>query len=134
MSSRMAIITFLDGGGGGVDNTLPGGPVYPSHGLPGGPVYPSHGLPGLPPGAVQLPVFPFDPTLPDQGLPGSQPGVDNTLPGGAPPKPDQGLPPSGRPSHPIAIVPGAKFVVKWLVCQGLILVPDNTLPPTPQPK
>jgi hypothetical protein len=43
--------------------------------------------------------------------------------------------PSGgnRPSHQ-PIHPGAKFVVKWLACVGLILVPDNTLPSTPQPK
>jgi hypothetical protein len=116
MSSKMAIITFLDGSGGSIDNTLPGGPVYPGHGLPGG-GYPDQ---SLPPGAAQLPVYPFDPTVPDQGLPGSQPGVDNTLPG------------SGRPSQPIA--PGGRFVVKWFACKGLILVPDNTLPPTPEPK
>jgi hypothetical protein len=120
MSSRMAIITFFDGGGGSIDNTLPGGPVYPSHGLP-----------GLPPGAVQLPVFPFDPTVPDQGLP---PTPDQGLPG-VPPTPGQGLPGwQPRPSHPIAIVPGAHFIVKWLACTGLILVPDHTLPPTPEPK
>ena len=59
MNSQMAMITFLGGGGGGgsIDNTLPGAPAYPSH--------------GLPPGAAQLPVFPFDPTRPDQGLPPS---------------------------------------------------------------
>jgi len=130
LNSRMAIITYVDGGGS-PDNTLPGAPVYPSQGLPGAPVYPSQGLPGLPPGAAQLPVFPFDPTLPDNTLPGSQPGPDNTLPG-APPRPDQGLPSGGRPTHPIA--PGGRFIVKWFACLGLILVPDNTLPPTPQPK
>jgi len=112
MNSRMAIITYMDGGGGQIDNTLPGGPVYPSHGLP-----------GLPPGAVQLPVFPFDPTHPDQGLPGT------------PPAPDQGLPGApARPTHPIAIAPGARFIVKYLACVGLIGVPDNSLPPTPEPK
>lgn len=79
----------------------------------------------LPPGAVTLPVFPFDPTLPDNTLPGSQPGIDNTLPGGG----VGGGHPSGQP-----IVPGRKFVVKWFACQGLILVPDNTLPPTAEPK
>jgi hypothetical protein len=118
----MAVITFMDGSGGS-----------PDQGLPSGPNYPSHGLPGVPPGAVQLPVFPFDPTRPDQGLPGSQPGVDNTLPG-TPGRPDQGLPGSGHPSHPIAIVPGARFIVKYLACVGLIGVPDNSLPPTPEPK
>jgi hypothetical protein len=127
--SRLAIITILGPGGGDVDNTLPGGPVYPGQGLPSNPgvwpnppVYPGQGLPpfpgrpdqglpGLPPYAVQLPVFPFDPTLPD-----------NTLPGGE------------QPTPPIAIAPGARFIVKWLACAGLILVPDNSLPGGPEPK
>ena len=114
MNSRMAVITFMDDSGSGrPDNSLPGGG-------------------SLPPGAVQLPVFPFDPTVPDNTLPGGSggrpdntlpPGVDNTLPGGS------GGHPSGQP-----IVPGRKFIVKWLACTGLILVPDNTLPPTPEPK
>ena len=112
MNSRMAIITFTDGDEPGrPDNSLPGGsPGYPSQ--------------GLPPGAVQLPVFPFDPTLPDNSLP---------TPPGQPPTPGQPLPtPPGRPTNPIA--PGGHFVVKWFACHGLILVPDNTLPPTAQPK
>ena len=72
----------------------------------GGQVDPGYGVSAPPPGAVQLPVFPFDPTKPDQGLPGGQGGhVDNSLP-----------------------VPGKKYVVKWLACHGLILVPDNSLP------
>jgi hypothetical protein len=107
MSSRFAIITFVDDNGSRPDQGLPGSPAYPSH--------------GLPPGAVTLPVFPFDPTVPDNSLPGAQPGPDNTLPGGGYP--------SGQP-----IVPGKKFVVKWLACTGLILVPDQSLPPTPEPK
>ena len=104
-TSRMALITFLDGGTG-PDNTLPGGNWgRPDNSLPGG----QGGRPdqGLPPGAVNLPVFPFDPTI-DNSLPGQQPG------------PDQGLP-----------RPGKKFVVKWLACHGLILVPDNSLPSGP---
>jgi hypothetical protein len=134
--SRLAYITFLDGGP--VDpgyGQLPGyGGGYPSHGLPGGGNYPSQGLPGypshpiqpVPPGSIgQLPVFPFDPTKPDQGLPGSGEG-----------SPDQGLPGSGgRPSHPIVIQPGMKLVVKYLACHGFIAVPDNSLPGTePEPK
>jgi hypothetical protein len=121
MQSKMALITFMDGDGSRPDNSLPG---------------------GLPPGAVNLPVFPFDPTIdnslpggsgrPDQGLPGSQPGIDNTLPG-SPTYPSQGLPGGGHVSGQ-PIVPGRKFVVKWLACVGLILVPDNTLPPTAEPK
>jgi hypothetical protein len=98
MQSKLAMITFMDGGGGSIDNTPPGAPVYPS----GGPV--------LPPGGALLPVYPFDPTTPD-----------NTLPGGGYPTPGP-------------IVPGKKFIVKYLACTGLILVPDNTLPPTPEPK
>jgi len=144
MNSRIALITYMDGSGGaGPDNSLPGSPAYPSH--------------GLPPGAVQLPVFPFDPTIPDNSLPGSQPGIDNSLPGGRPERPDnslppvlgagrpdQGLPPSpGRPDNSLPpaparpvqpIAPGGRFVVKWLACHGLILVPDNSLPPAPEPK
>lgn len=121
--SRLALITFLGGGGGDVDpgfGVTP--PVYPSHGLPGspghpstGPIYgggyPSQGLPGG--GHISLlPVFPFDPTLsPDQGLPADQPEAGHELPR-----------------------PGKRYVVKWLACHGLILVPDQGLPETPQPK
>jgi hypothetical protein len=111
MNSRMAIISFLDGSGGQVDNTLPGG-GHPS------------GQPILPPGGALLPVYPFDPTIP--------PTVDNTLPG-QPGRPDNTLPSGGYPSGQ-PIVPGKRFVVKWLACSGLILVPDNTLPATPEPK
>jgi hypothetical protein len=104
MPSRFAVITFLDGAPAGL----------PDNTLPSAPVYPGHALP--PPGSIAtLPVFPFDPTAPDNTLPGSQPGVDNTLP-------------------PVQIKPGARFVIKWLACTGLILVPDNTLPPAPAPK
>jgi hypothetical protein len=120
MYSKMAMITFFDGGDtlpNVPSQGLPGSPVYPSQGLPGSPAYPSQ---GLPPGAVTLPVFPFDPTI-DNSLPGTTPGLpSNTLPGG-------GLP-STQP-----ILPGRKFVVKWLACHGLILVPDNSLPTTPPP-
>jgi hypothetical protein len=116
------MITFLD---------EEGSPVYPSHGLPSNPVYPSHGLPGgghvsgqpiLPPGGVTLPVFPFDPTRPDNTLPGSGGSIDNTLPG------------SGGSIDNSLPRPGKKYVVKWLACTGLILVPDNSLPATPEPK
>lgn len=106
-----------------------------------GQVDPGYGVPAPPPGAVQLPVFPFDPTRPDQGLPGgggrpdqslpgSQPHPDNTLPGqGA--RPDQGLPSHGHIDNGLP-VPGKRYVVKWLACHGLILVPDQGLPmPSP---
>jgi hypothetical protein len=73
-------------GGPGVDNSLPGGS--------GGSIDNS-----LPNG--QRPVDPgFGQEAggrPDAGLPGDQPGIDNSLPGGAPPRPGQGLPPTGEP-------------------------------------
>ena len=119
----LAVITFLDGSGRPVDpNYGVGAPVYPGNALPGGgPTYPS-GQPILPPGGVTLPVFPFDPTRPDNSLPGSGGNPDNSLPN-APVRPDNSLP-----------SPGRKYVVKWLACVGLILVPDNELPATPEPK
>ena len=98
--ARLAFIHYLDEG-----------PVDPAFGIPGyGGGHPDNSLPGTPPGAVQLPVFPFDPTRPDNSLP---PGghIDNGLP-----------------------VPGKRYVVKYLACKGLILVPDNELPETPEPK
>jgi len=120
MNSRMAVITFMDDGQAGrPDNALPGQPTYPSAGP-------------LPPGAVTLPVFPFDPTVPDNALPGA-PGHPSTGLPPSPGTPGTPLPPSaGRPIQPIA--PGYRFVVKWFACHGLIMVPDNTLPPTAQPK
>lgn len=126
--SRLAIITFITPNGGDVDNSLPGGPVYPGQGLPIPPVYPGQGLPpfpgrpdnslpgfggrpdnslpGMPPQAIQLPVFPFDPTLPDNELP-DKPVV-------WPPR------------------PGMRMLVKFIACIGLVMVPDNTLPETPE--
>lgn len=102
---RLALIQFLDGGDGPVD---PGYGV----GMPGFSGRPDNSLPGsgLPPGGVTLPVYPFDPTLPDNSLPPAG-HIDNGLP-----------------------VPGKHYVVKYLACKGLILVPDNALPPTPEPK
>jgi hypothetical protein len=63
---------------------------------------------------VQLPVFPYDPTE----------------------KPDNSLPPYAAQ---LPIVPGRRYLVKYLACLGLILVPDHTLPtppgtPEPEPK
>lgn len=71
---------------------------------------PDNSLPGY--GHIStLPVFPFDPTVPSNELPGNQPEIDNGLPR-----------------------PGKRYVVKYLACKGLILVPDNSLPPHAQPK
>jgi len=110
--SRPAIITFTDGPG--VDNSLPGNPAYPSQGLPGVPGVPSNPIYIPPPGHIAtLPVFPFDPTKPDNSLPGT---------------------PGGPSQLPVQIRPGLRLVVKWLCGVGLILVPDNELPETPEPK
>ena len=103
MPSKLVLLSWDDGfpplgiGGG---PAVP--PVYPGHGLPTTPgVHPGHDLPGGPHiggGPIYLPVFPFDPTKPVEP--------------GAPP----------IASNPIA--PGGRFLVKWLACVGLILVPD----------
>jgi len=126
MPSKLVLLSWDDaawpplGIGGGPATP----PAYPGHGLPGGGGHPGHDLPGggghpstgLPPahiggGPIYLPVFPFDPTKPVEP--------------DAPPRPDAG---------PVPIAPGGRFVVKWLACHGLILVPDNALPPAPAPK
>lgn len=129
--SQLALITFL-GGSGQVD---------PGYGQPAPGARPDN---SLPPGAVTLPVFPWDPTI-DNSLPGGRPErPDNSLPGGGG-RPDNSLPgqgnrpdnslPSGgaRPSNELPS-PGRRYIVKWLACVGLILVPDNSLPETAEPK
>ena len=92
----------------------------------GGQVDPGYGQPAPPPGAVQLPVFPFDPTRPDQGLPGGGGHPSQGLPGQGG-HPDNSLPSGGHIDNGLP-VPGKRYVVKWLACHGLILVPDNSLP------
>jgi hypothetical protein len=110
--SKMAMITFFEAGE----------PVDPGYGVPGyGGGRPDNSLPSFPgrpdnslPGGghiITLPVFPFDPTV----------GPDNTLPNA--PEAGNDLP-----------RPGRRYIVKWLACYGLILVPDNELPPTAEPK
>lgn len=112
MYSKFAMITFLDSppnvSGGIPDNSLPGGGQI-NNGLPGNPTYPTTGpiSPGHP---IQLPVYPFDPTVPSNELPTNPP-------------------PTIWPP-----VPGQRFKLKWLACVGLILVPDNSLPETAEPK
>ena len=104
MDSRVAIITFLEPGENYPSQGLPGIPVYPSNDLPGRPNRPSNDLPQA--GHISLlPVYPFDPTIPS-----------NELPGG------------GQINNDLPIRPGRKYVVKWIACHGLILVPDNSLP------
>jgi hypothetical protein len=120
---RLAIITYLDGAGDA------GGPVDPGYGRPATPGRPDNSLPAGPPGSIAtLPVFPFDPTI-DNSLPGQGGRPDNSLPGmpGVPPTPGNALPGG-------VLRPGVKLVVKWLACTGLILVPDNSLPSTAEPR
>jgi len=98
--SKLAVITFLSDGEGEIDNSLPSW-------LGGITGRPDNSLPsggGRPDQSLPLPVFPFDPTKPDDSLP------DNSRPKPWPPR------------------PGDKFIVKYLACKGLILVPDNSLP------
>lgn len=140
MTSRVALITFLDGG-----------PVDPGYGVPSLPGY-SGGHPSTGP---VFPGGPVDPGYghpiyggrPDQGLPpsGGHPWFPGHLGG---PKPDQGLPVyPGRPvqlpvfpsdpdvppptaSQPIYIEEGRRFEVKWSAHYGWILVPvDDTAQP-----
>jgi hypothetical protein len=135
--SRVAVITFIDGGpvdpGYGVPGVPGYGGGYPSHGLPSSPGHPSTGP--VPPGSIgTLPVFPFDPTRPDNSLPNAPARPDNSLPT-EPGSPDNSLPGGGgRPSQPIQLHPGLKLVVKYMACHGFIAVPDNELPQTPEPK
>jgi len=104
MPSQLVMLTWNDGDV----------PMGPGNQLPSSPVYPSQGLPsgGNIDNSLPLPVYPYDPTV----------GIDNTLPTPTPP-------PTIWPPRP-----GMRFIVKYLACKGLILVPDNTLPATPEPK
>jgi hypothetical protein len=154
MNARLALITFLDGGGGGnyPDQGLPTPPVYPGHGLPvpGGPVDPGYGQ-GHP-----LPPHPWwgghlGGPRPDQGLPGggwsgnypttgpvlppvpNPPTIDNTLPSETPPPQISlpiYLPPEINPTPPDQ---ARKFELKYSVRYGWVLVPVGQ-PPTAEPK
>jgi hypothetical protein len=147
---------FGQGDPGRPDNSLPGG-GYPSHGLPPGgqidnslPEPPPGIWPPASPGHPWLPIPPDASTKPPPGtvwpplgeeLPDGEfwvvvgiPGVgwryvcvdlnlrpDNSLPGSGA-RPDNSLP--GQPGHPANRPPG----------QGAPPRPDNTLPPTAEPK
>ena len=95
-------------GGGHIDNALPGAPGSPGNELPANPP------PVVPPGTVLVLVRTADgkwhyassaapptvlPEPPGVGIwpKPRPPGVDNTLPGGAPVYPSQGLPPTAAP-------------------------------------
>ncbi len=121
------------GGGGQIDNALPGGqggypsqPIYhpghPDHGLP---PFPSQGLPGG--GQGGHPSHPIHiPGVPDQGLPEGQP------------IPDQGLPPPAvPPEYQDDLVIGVKQPnsTEWtFTAYDLSNQPDQGLPPHPSPK
>jgi len=152
MNSRLALITFLDGGSGNVpDNSLPGIPGYPSQGLPvypstgpvypGGPVDPGYGQ-GLPPINYPGQGLPHPPHYPAHPIVFPPVGPDNTLPPSETPNPPVislpiVLPPVISPTPP---KPVRKFELKYSVVYGWVLVPvdsdsiDNTLPATPEPK
>ena len=139
MTSRVALITFMDSGGPGVDNTLPSQPVYPSGGpvWPGGPVDPGYGRPGIGGGHPDA-GLPWAPGHPSTGFPPVYPG--HALPPGArlpiyPFDPTKPVPPEGPSTKPIE--PGDEFRLKCTVF-GLILVrvklgSGETLPETPAP-
>jgi hypothetical protein len=116
--SRLALIMFLDGGGGRPDNSLPPGfPGYPSQGLPQPPVDPGWGV-GAPPvdpgygrpegGRPSHPIH-FPPVTPDNTLPGDQPIISLPIV-----LPDRGQLPIG---------PEQKFELKWSPYYGWVLVP-----------
>ena len=136
MNSRVALITFLDGGGGNYpDNALPGipsgpvdpgfgvrPPVDPGYGRPGyGGGYPSHGLPSSP----GHPSTGFPPNYPTTGPVFPPVGPDNTLPDtGVPPQATLPIyfpkPPSGET---LPIEPDQKFELKYSFRFGWVLVP-----------
>ena len=145
MNSRVALITFLDGGGGNYpDNSLPGGPPnYPNQGLPGGPNYPSGGpvFPGGPvdPGYGQghprpgHPSTGFPPNYPSGGPVFPPIGPDNTLPDNETTPPPSISLPIVLPPQINPVPPGhtRKFELKYSVRYGwvLVLVEDETAKP-----
>jgi hypothetical protein len=143
--SFVALIVPL-GGGPGIDNSLPGVPVYPSNELPGAPVYPGQGLPsgGRPTHPIAgYPVIvpaPVGPVRPPPGTaegkvpyivwfgPGHPPQVVWVMP----PAPGQGLP--TPPLYPSQGLPGEQPDIDNTLPGGPPMRPDNTLPPTATPK
>jgi hypothetical protein len=105
-----------------VDNSLPGGGLYPDNSLPGGGLYPDNSLPlnprpdhpiVIPPGYISQPIV-----IPPCG---------GTKPGGVPTHPIV-LPPN-FPSHPIVIPDDPPRVEIW----PPLGKPDNSLPTNPKP-
>jgi hypothetical protein len=139
MQSRLVLLTFLDGSGGGnyPDNTLPGQPVYPNQGLPpnqGGPVDPGFGVrppvdpgygrPGFGGGHPSHPIY--NPPIYPSGGPVFPPiGPDNTLPDNETTPPPSLSLPIVLPPQINPVPPGhtRKFELKYSVRYGWVLVP-----------
>lgn len=120
------------------DNELPGGfPGTPDNSLPGNQPYPDQGLPKPPPGVWPPPV-PAHPIV--IAPPGTPPGTiwpgaarpDNSLPGGHPGHPDQGLP--DEQPGPDNTLPGANVIWVLVIVPGYgwnYVAVDPALRPTP---
>ena len=138
MHPFLAMIVPMGAAPGSPDNSLPGGPTYPS----GGPVPPSLGTPpgiwpgGTPEHPIVLPPAGPPPHVPSGKVlimvykgtigwrwavvdPADLPGIDNSLPGGG-----------GRPDNSL---PGSQPGVDNSLPGGGGR-PDNTLPPSAAPK
>src|SRR5207344_1028619 len=111
----------LEGGGGQIDNSLPGG--RPPH-VGGGPIYhpghPDHGLPSSPGHPANRPPGSWGgPTDPGWG----QGGGSGNFPIYHPGHPDHGLP--SAPGHPGNWVPGSGYP------SGQPVLPPTSAPPQP---
>jgi hypothetical protein len=108
------------------DNSLPAIPVYPSH----QPVYPGLPIYPVPPGTPTHPIVPPPPGAVWPPLP--QPPTAGQLPSGQPPV--AGQLPSGDRKVLLALIwlRGAGW--RYIAVDPNAKWPDNTLPPTAQPK
>jgi len=138
MNARLAYIVFVDGGGPGIDNSLPQPPNVPGYPLPtppgfgGGPVDPGYGRPGWSPvdpgygqGHPRPPHagWPSPPNYPTTGPVFPPVTIDNTLPEGTPPPSISlpiVLPPEINPEPPD---PDRRFELKYSARYGWVLVP-----------
>ena len=117
---QLYVILPVDGGGGSIDNTLPGG--RPPH-IGGGPIYhPGHPDHGLPSGGHIDNSLPNIPGLPGNELPPGQPVTIN------PPPP----PPAGHENELVVAVwnNGAWTITAY----DTDVSAGHPLPETPQPK
>jgi hypothetical protein len=130
-------LNIVEGGGGGeIDNSLPGSQPGIDNGLPPlGPNYPNNGLPTPPPG-IWPPPTPGNPIIPDNGLPGAPPGTIWPSPG----RPDNALPlPPGVPDNTLPgsgtywVVAGIPGIGWRYIAVDPSLRPGNELPSQPPP-